>query len=203
MCVFFSLNLWPCQEHKLACVVEDEAWNSGRLHTYLQAKKTLQQYCNSSGCQQCHLVLRGFPWYMNISASRDRMVPTTQQNHAYKGYSMRFCFPNIFLDLNISIEGIEAIGPEAEPLIRRRCPHERCRPCEVRRDRRVATPGGVLAVGDGFGRFLIKWVSNSKDVQYMILRCQDFKTIDKCVETYVYWCKSLHVAEESWSTAIL
>ncbi|CAK9038762.1 unnamed protein product [Durusdinium trenchii] len=54
-----------CEEHGLACVVEDEVWNSGRLHTYL----------------------------------------------------------------------------EAEPLILRRCPHAVCRPCDVRRDRRVATPG--------------------------------------------------------------
>lgn len=54
-----------CEEHGIACVVEDEVWNSGRLHTYLQA----------------------------------------------------------------------------EPLILRRCPKQLCRPCEVRRDRRVATPG--------------------------------------------------------------
>lgn len=30
---------------------------------------------------------------------------------------------------------------QAEPLISRRCTQTRCRPCEVRRDRRVATPG--------------------------------------------------------------
>lgn len=34
-----------------------------------------------------------------------------------------------------------ATQPQAEPLILRRCPHSTCRPCEVRRDRRVATPG--------------------------------------------------------------
>ncbi|CAJ1388462.1 unnamed protein product [Effrenium voratum] len=39
-----------CEENGLACVVEDEVWNSGRLHTYLQAEPLILRRC-SQGCR--------------------------------------------------------------------------------------------------------------------------------------------------------
>lgn len=34
-----------CQQYKLKCVVKDEAWNSGMLHTYLQAEPLILRRC--------------------------------------------------------------------------------------------------------------------------------------------------------------
>jgi len=38
-----------CGEHGLDCVVEDERWNSGRLHDYLQADAVVRRRCSFDG----------------------------------------------------------------------------------------------------------------------------------------------------------
>eukprot|EP00930_Biecheleria_cincta_P099148 TRINITY_DN90793_c0_g1_i1.p1 TRINITY_DN90793_c0_g1~~TRINITY_DN90793_c0_g1_i1.p1 ORF type:complete len:839 (+),score=138.08 TRINITY_DN90793_c0_g1_i1:26-2542(+) len=53
-----------CQQHKLKCVVKDEAWNSGMLHTYLQAEPHILRRC------PCEKRCRA------IEVRRDRQVAT-------------------------------------------------------------------------------------------------------------------------------
>ncbi|OLP92336.1 hypothetical protein AK812_SmicGene25868 [Symbiodinium microadriaticum] len=45
---FGSLHFW-IEEFGLHCVVEDEVWNSGRLHTYLQAEPLILRRCPDEG----------------------------------------------------------------------------------------------------------------------------------------------------------
>jgi len=42
-----------CKEHELSCVVEDEAWNSGQLHSYLQAEPLMLRRCPHSTHGRC------------------------------------------------------------------------------------------------------------------------------------------------------
>lgn len=53
-----------CEEHGLHCVVEDEGWNSGRLHGYLQADPYIRQKCPCEG--SCRM----------LEVKRDRRVAT-------------------------------------------------------------------------------------------------------------------------------
>jgi len=54
-----------CEEYGIHCVVEDETWNSGRLHRYLQAEPLILQTCPRAG--RCRA----------LEVKRDRRVATT------------------------------------------------------------------------------------------------------------------------------
>ena len=44
-----------CEDYGLDCVVEDRLWNSGRLHTYLEAEPLIQRRCRRSPCRPCEV----------------------------------------------------------------------------------------------------------------------------------------------------
>lgn len=55
-----------CEEFGLHCVVEDEVWNSGRLHTYLQAEPLILRRCPDEGTSR----------HRPLEVRRDRRVAT-------------------------------------------------------------------------------------------------------------------------------